>query len=121
MTTLATTPPGLALAKGKDLPVSIFVSSAPGFDPTALTVSAYLATTKGGSAITTPDTRITLTEITTTSSARRQYRGTIDDAVVDTLIAAGADTRWLRVYDSTGGLSEWYPVPVVRESYSVLA
>lgn len=119
--TVASSPKSLVLATGKDLPVSVHLSSEHGFDPTGLTVTAFLALTKGGAAITSPDTRVTLTEITTTSSTRRQYRGTIDDAVVDLLLASSTDTYWLNVAESTGGLDDWYPVPVVRDGYAELA
>lgn len=120
MSTLAVSASRLELAHDKDLPVTVWVSSEHGFDPTGLTVSAYLSATKGGNAITSPNTQVSLTEITATPDDRRQYRTTIDKAVVNDLITAGTAVRWLRVYDSTGALSEWFPIPVARDGYAVL-
>jgi hypothetical protein len=102
-----------ALSLGNDLPVSVTLTTKHGATLTGRTVTAYLALTEGGLAVTDPVTTVTLTEVTTTPATARVYRGTIDAAVVDAVIALAPSAAWLAI-SVAGDLLVWERVPVVR-------
>jgi hypothetical protein len=102
-----------ALSEGNDLPVTTTLRTSHGTTLTGRGLTAFLARTEGDDPITTPVTTITLVEDTNLPATARVYRGTIDAAIVDAVIALGQSSYWLAIEDP-GDLLIWERVPVVR-------
>lgn len=95
----------LAFAPGNPFPVHFTLTSPRGQDVTghAGSLVGYLAATKGGAKITSPDTTLTFTEDTSSSSTARDYDALVPSTVVDALLQTAPAELWLAIQLPVGG------------------
>lgn len=104
----------LAFAPGNPFPVHFTLSSPRGQDVTghAGNLDGYVAATKGGAKITDPDTTLTFSEDTDSSSSARDYDAVIPEATVEALLALGLSSLWVVLVLPTG-FEVWAEFPCV--------
>lgn len=105
----------LVLSKDNPFKVTVFLfreaDSSSGEEPAAeLTVTMFVATKRGGSAIDT--TEAPMPELSEEPGA---YRGELPGTVANTVLALGLAKYWLCILRSGSNLRIWVPITVERD------
>jgi hypothetical protein len=97
------------ISRGNPIDIAVAVTSPSGDPVDALTLEGYLATAKGGAAITSPATEMSLTRDETTGEYEASLTATVADALVDL-----GHARYFLAIEITGGYLAWLEIPVVE-------